>query len=141
MVVQAQYSDTTIQAVCAIEQKAVFKGENATYAFPKYFYSHIDSAKLLAINDTGRIIITFIIEKDGLLNNIEINFGKDESPSPYSNYPKLIFDDDLFMEIRRVISSSATFWEAGKVLDQSARQQWAMIIQFPLKPQGLGDLE
>lgn len=102
----------------AVEQQAEFPG--GTQALMKWLSSNIRYPEAAQQNDVqGRVIVKFVVEKDGSVSQAQILKGVDK---------------DLDKEALRVVNKMPK-WQAGKNNGVSVRSYFTLPVQFRLQQQ------
>jgi hypothetical protein len=91
-----------------------------------YIESRLTS-EVLTKSDTGTIILTALLDKQGQVNDIEFNFG-DISKVPARTKP--ISDKSTEKEVRQIFENMPA-WQPKFVNDQAVESRFTWLIKFP----------
>ncbi len=120
MIFATTYSQDTI--VDLYEIPAEFPGgENAMFCFIE---TQLNYSKLAHIETTGRLFISFTIERDGKIKNIEIN------PEHLSRIGDLIADSIVIAEFTRVIGLMPD-WTPARLDNTKIRSKFFLPFKLP----------
>ena len=101
-----------------IEEKPTFNGGDPAVEFQKWVYSRLEYPEVARDNNIqGRVIVSFLIDKDGSIKDIKILRGVDPS---------------LDNEALRVISESPK-WTPGKQRNKTMKVRFTFPIVFQLR--------
>ena len=101
-----------------IEEKPTFNGGDPAVEFQKWVYSRLEYPEVARVNNIqGRVIVSFLIDKDGSIKDIKILRGVDPS---------------LDNEALRVISESPK-WTPGKQRNKTMKVRFTFPIVFQLR--------
>ena len=114
------FSDTNEENILIdyFEEQALFDGKPADKAFPDYVYKNLIWTELMD-GMSGRVIVEFVIETDGLVSNVKIIRG---------------VDPVLDAEALRVIRASPK-WTPAKIRDNPVRVKYVFPVIFRLEKQ------
>ena len=116
--VKSQNEDNTVHSFVDVQVKPMFNGKSADEAFREYINPIIVYPLIAAEHGIqGRVVVEFVIEKDGSLSNVTVVQGADP-----------LLDNEAL----RVINSSPQ-WTPGKHNGKLARVSYHFPISFTLK--------
>lgn len=112
---------TKVYAVTDCDKRPQFFNSDERHFLESWVYKYLKYPKSAVKNGIqGRVLVTFIIEKDGSVANVEVMEG---------------VDDDLDAEALRVVSVSPK-WIPGRIDGRKVRVRMTLPVEFRLSTEG-----